>query len=105
MNRQIRFTHAAEIDYYESLAWYEAREAGLGTRFEQVIEEAVRRIREQPERFRATGIRFRNYLLRKMVVQRFPFAIFFVVTSIEVFVLAVFHTSRDPREVADRMAQ
>ena len=72
-----RFTHAAEIDYYESLAWYEERQSGLGIQFEEIIDQIVRRIAEEPQQFRETRIRVESHMLRRNRCSAISFRDFF----------------------------
>jgi plasmid stabilization system protein ParE len=102
MNSSLRFTHAAEIDYYDSLRWYEERQLGLGARFEEAIDRAMLQIRKSPEAFSGPRVFIEGLTLRRFVVQRFPFLIFYVAKDFEVIVVAVFHTSRNPEEIKER---
>ncbi len=57
----------------------------------QCIDDALSRIARSPFLFPTV---YRE--LRRVVVRRFPFAIFYELTSDEIQVIAVFHSRRDP---------
>ena len=63
----------------------------LGMEFEQATREAVRMIQESPERFplHKNGV-------RRFVMDRFPFVIFYTDLPDAVWILAFAHTSRKP---------
>jgi plasmid stabilization system protein ParE len=103
MNRPVRFHHAAEIDYYESIVWYEKRQAGLGERFRQAINQVLHHVTENPERFPRTRFRTGDAVLQRVMVRGFPFVIYFLSRSDEIVIIAVFHTSRDPHQLRDRI--
>lgn len=63
----------------------------LDLEFMQCIDDALSRITLNPFLFPAV---YRK--LRRVVVRRFPFAIFYEFTSDEIQVVAVFHLRRDP---------
>jgi plasmid stabilization system protein ParE len=102
MSRTTRFSIAARIDYREAVEWYEMRQPGLGDRFSIAISAAIERILYNPEVFSTTRFRMSGSVVRRLVVTRFPFVIYFYATDAEVVVVAIFHTSRDPRQVAAR---
>jgi plasmid stabilization system protein ParE len=67
--------------------------AGLGREFLEESRDAYDRIGEDPLRYRQLESGIRRALLR-----RFPYAIYFAVESDVVVVLAVLHVSRNPAE-------
>ena len=70
---------------------YAQRRADLDIEFMESINDALSRIVRNP---RLYPLVYRT--LRRAVVPRFPFAIFYEVTSDEIQVVAVFHSRRDP---------
>lgn len=81
-------------------AWrgYEERREGLGDAFRACVDAAMAEIGRTP----LAGPRFRRDA-RKRVVRRFPYAVISLVEPQHIEVLAVFHTSRDPKEGPERM--
>ncbi|HUS34407.1 MAG TPA: type II toxin-antitoxin system RelE/ParE family toxin [Verrucomicrobiae bacterium] len=102
MSRTTRFARAARIDYRDAVEWYENKQAGLGERFGIAISSAIERIIYEPELFRATSYRMSGHAVRRLIVTRFPFVIYFCATSEEVVIVAIFHSSRDPRQILER---
>lgn len=81
----------AQAEFDESHDWYEAREEGLGERFDDAVNATLALIEQSPRRFRIV-----RGDLRQAVVPVFPFRIFYAVEEDRIYVTSVFHTSRDP---------
>jgi toxin ParE1/3/4 len=82
----------AEADLAASRLWYEEQHEGLGTRFIAEVDATLRRIERNPLAFG-----FVRGKLRRALVQRFPFGVFYVLTEPHIVVVAVLHAARDPR--------
>ena len=87
----IRFTPDADAELAEARQWYAHQRADLDIEFMERIDDALSRIIRNP---RSYPIVYRT--LRRAVVRRFPFAVFYDVTADEIHVIAVFHSRRDP---------
>lgn len=87
----IRFTPDADVELTEAREWYSHQRQDLDLEFMQCIDDALSRIANYPNAF---PIVYRN--LRRVVVRRFPFAVFYEVTADEIEVFAVFHSRRNP---------
>lgn len=72
--------------------WYEEQRSGLGEEFLSVVQATFKSIETCPELFA-----FVAGEIRRAVMSRFPFAVFYVVETHRVVVLRVLHTARDPR--------
>ena len=83
----IRFTPDADTELAEARQWYAYQREDLDLEFMQSIDEALSRIVANPNLY---PIVYRT--LRRAVVRRFPFAIFYEVAADEIQVLAVFHS-------------
>ena len=83
---------AAERDLAAAIAWYEAARAGLSADFRLAADAALERIARHPKAFPLIGRGMRRALLH-----RFPHAVFYRHQAEAVQVVAVLHTSRDPR--------
>src|SRR2546425_10748304 len=88
----IRFPPDADAELAEARQWYAHQRADLDIEFMESINDALSRIVRNP---RLYTIVYRT--LRRAVVRRFPFAIFYEVTADEIQVGAVFHSRRDPK--------
>ena len=81
----------AERDLAEAYAWYEEKVSGLGSDFLAVVEQSLVSIQKYPGRFPLIYLEIRRALIR-----RFPYGIFFVCEEQRISVLAVMHTAREP---------
>ena len=88
---RVLFTAAARADLDDALKWYEARAPEIAPQFREALRAVVARIAENPRQFPASPHQTRRALLR-----RFPYIVIFRVARDTAYVVAVFHTSRDP---------
>lgn len=93
-----RFVSAAEEEFANAGAFYEARRDGLGDEFFESIRAAVILLEEIPEIGTPIDSRYRSLL-----VHRFPFRIIYRVTPGEIVIVAVAHQSRRPEYWRDRI--
>jgi plasmid stabilization system protein ParE len=90
----------AEREFAEAVVFHDEREPGLGQRFARDVLDIFREICRNPERFpRATR------LTRKAKVLDWPYSIYYAVKaeSAEVIISAVWHGSRNPAELRQRL--
>jgi plasmid stabilization system protein ParE len=89
----------AEADIAEAAKWYEEREKGLGTEFIAEINQAIERIGARP----LTYLRLRsNPEVRRILLRRFPYRVFYIVRRDAILVFAVLHTARHERHWRQR---
>jgi plasmid stabilization system protein ParE len=81
----------ARADLAEAKAWYDKQQKGLAGEFRLCVEEAMERIRRMPELHAE-----RDKGVRRCLVRRFPYAIFYKLEDARIVVIAVMHISRDP---------
>jgi plasmid stabilization system protein ParE len=98
MKRGFVLRRVAELEYDDSIAYYEGEREGLGQEFRATIEKCFHRIAENPEWFP----RVRGEVRRAVVLGRFSYVIHFVVEEEQIVILSVFHTSRDPEQLKYR---
>ncbi len=91
------FTPAAQGEVVEALDWYEQQSPGLGETLVIELNRIAIRIVANPLHFPRVHKDVRRALLR-----RFPYAIFFRVAEDEIQVIACFHTRRDPTHWRER---
>jgi plasmid stabilization system protein ParE len=97
VTRHVRFRPQAEAEVLEVRSWYEERRRGLGAEFGAAVDNLVGRIAENPEAFpRAHGD------VRRAILHRFPYAIYFRSSSDDIIVLAV-HGRQHPRRWQSRV--
>ena len=89
----------AGADISKAFEWYDGQMKGLGRSFLTSIENALRAIQKHPARFQIVHKNVRRSLLR-----RFPYAIFFIQDEESIVVIAVLHQARDPRRWTLRYA-
>ncbi len=95
---KLKISPFAESDIQESINFYNEQNENLGQSFLGVINEAFDSIKKNPLQFPKA-----YKVLRKLVTPRFPFIIFFTIKEDTCYVLAIFHTSRNPTTIKDRL--
>jgi plasmid stabilization system protein ParE len=95
---QIRYVPEADAELAEARIWYRSQRQGLDVALMQRVDEAVKRIIENPNAFPVVHEQF-----RRAIVRQFPFAIFFEVRESEIVVFAIFHSRRNPQRVKSRL--
>lgn len=90
--RTVRIAARAEHDITDAAAWYEEQRVGLSIEFLHSLDQAFADISERPQAFRVIRQSIRRILLR-----RFPYGVFFMEDGSDVTVLAVVHTRWHPR--------
>ena len=91
MTRAVRFLPEALEDLITNQRRYSSREPGLEKDFAEVIEAAIKRILNDPSPFPCV-----YGPVRRLVVRRFPYALYFREVGDEILVLAV-HGRQNPR--------
>ena len=92
MSIPVVFTAAAEADVAEAHLWYRERGLGLGDDFVRAVDASVAGIARHPE---SHSVMHRG--VRRALLRRFPYGLFYVVQPDRIVVLACFHAARDPR--------
>jgi|APTNR8051073442_1049403.scaffolds.fasta_scaffold13276_4 toxin ParE1/3/4 len=82
----------AEVELWEAVDWYDDQKEDLGKSFAFEIQETVNLIRLNPTQFPVVAGN-----KRKAIVNRFPFVVVFEVKDNLIFILAIFHTRRNPK--------
>jgi plasmid stabilization system protein ParE len=100
MSLPLIITPEAEGDLVDAKAWYDRKREVLGEQFVLCVEAALDHIRRVP-----AGAREVHPGVRRVVVRRFPYGIFYRVDSDQIAVIAVYHSKRDPRGWQSRASQ
>jgi len=81
----------ADLDVAAAFEWYEDQRLGLGAEFLEQLRATYDRIAEGPLKYQElrSGI-------RRALLTRFPYAVYFAVEADFIAVVAVLHASRDP---------
>lgn len=92
MNYVLVFRPEVRDELDEAYSWYESQELGLGDDFLEQVDEALDRICQMPESYPAV---YRD--VRRTMIRRFPYIIYYRIVSSRVIVTAVFHGRRNPK--------
>jgi toxin ParE1/3/4 len=84
---------SVDLDVEAAFEWYENERPGLGGEFLDELRATYHRIADGPLKYRELRGGIRRALLR-----RFPYAVYFAIDPDIVVVLAVLHASRDPAQ-------
>ena len=88
----------AQLDIEEAAIWYEDRRPGLGLRFLDELDYVMERITATPLQFPEIHPRVRRGLLK-----RFPYSVYFLAGGEQVEVIAVLHQHRHPDAWRNRL--
>ena len=82
----------ARAEFESALEWYASHAPDAAEEFAAQFEVALRLIEEAPERNRVVSGR-----LRRLLVRRFPYGVYYKVFPHVISVVGVIHGRRDPR--------
>lgn len=88
----------AEADMAEAFDWYDERRAGLGGEFLAEVNAVFEKVIEHPLRF---AVLYRD--VRRALVRRFPYKVFFYIEAHKAVVIGVIHAKRHPRAWQSRV--
>lgn len=92
MTLRVAFRRAAKAEFIDAAAWYETQRSGLGDEFVNEVEKSIAKAAESPLLFPVV-----SGDVRRVVVRRFPYCIYFRTRQETLVILAVFHGRRDPQ--------
>jgi plasmid stabilization system protein ParE len=99
MIRRVIIRPEAKRDLREAKAWYRNISRELGNDFVRRIDDAIALVQERPLAFQIVQRTFRRILLH-----RFPYALFYHASESRIVVVAVLHQARDPGVLESREA-
>jgi plasmid stabilization system protein ParE len=99
MKYSLVFSSLAQQDVIEAIRWYNNQKQNLGFQFYDRLSEKLSAIRKNPLYY---SIRFKK--VRASKVAKHPFLIYFKIDEKNsvIAILAVLHTSRNPKEITKR---
>lgn len=102
MNRRrlIHFYPAAEVELRDAVAYYNEQCAGLGFEFAAEIRKTLDRIHRFPSAWTKLSPR-----IRRCLTNRFPYAVIFQYSDVDIFVVAVMHLKREPNSWRDNLSE
>lgn len=92
MSRRLIVRPEAESDIAAAAQWYEEQRPGLSLAFRSALDRAFTAVSENPDRYAHI---YRD--VRRALVRRFPYGVFYVDQGERIVVIGVLHTSRDPK--------
>jgi len=93
MKREVRVLPEAEEELAAAAQWYEERRPGLGVQFVATVDAFVDRVAEAPL---ACPTWLKGFPYRKVVMQRFPYIVFFRLVGDDVEIVPFAHAKRAP---------
>ena len=99
MSRAFVIRPEAEADLADARRWYEDRREGLGDEFVEHVDAAFQQVQRMPL---VPAPKYQN--VRRVLLKRFPYAVFYHVDDDQITVIAVYHTSRAPRGWQSRIS-
>ena len=96
MSKPLRIDREAQEELGAAVSWYEDQRPGLGRELLDAVDETLRRIEAAPQAA-SPALRLPQELgVRRRLVQRFPYSVFYMELSEEIRILAIAHTRRRP---------
>jgi plasmid stabilization system protein ParE len=83
----------AELDIQDAFAWYEVQSPRLGSEFVRAVDVSLSGIGRNP-----LAYPFIRKPIRRVLMRRFPYGIFYVVDQSTIAVIACLHGKRDPSQ-------
>ena len=99
VTRQIIVRPEAEQEVQQAFDWYQEQSAGLGLEFLRTIEACLSGVTRNP--FAYTVAKVPN--VRRALVRRFPYALFYLADDDAIVVIAVFNVKRQPIDWTKRV--
>ena len=90
MSLPVVLSPVAQAEFDDAADWYD-QQAGLGPAFTAAVREVLKRIGATPL---VHQVVYKN--IRRGVVRRFPYSVFYRVDPMRITVIAVFNNRRDP---------
>jgi plasmid stabilization system protein ParE len=89
--RALTLLPRAEVDLFDAAIWYETEREGLGRALEADFNLLALRIQSGPLQFPEIEPN-----VRRAMLNRFPYGVYFIVEDETVIVFAILHLRRDP---------
>ena len=99
MKKPVIVRAEAEVDLAEAYNWYEQQVRDLGGEFLLCVDAVMASIERNPHLYPVVY----KSIIRRALMRRFPYGVFFVDGERNVSVIAVAHAKRNPRVWQDRV--
>jgi plasmid stabilization system protein ParE len=97
MNYVLVFRPEVQEELHDAYNYYQSQKTGLGDEFLDCVDDTLNRICQMPESYPVV-----ERDIRRSVVRRFPYAVYYRIVSSRVIAIAIFHGRRDPKEWESR---
>jgi len=97
--KPVIFHRQAKAEMRAAIAYYDGEREGLGAEFQEAVETAIDQIRQMPQGFSPHG----DEGMRKHIVRRFPYTIFYLELEDFIWIAAVANQRRRPGYWANRI--
>ena len=87
-------------EYREAAHWYNEREPLLALRFVDEVESTIRRVLDDPNRFRVV-----DEDVRRCLAHVFPYAVLYTMEPSFILIVAVLHCAREPGYWKNRLVK
>lgn len=94
---KLRLLPSAWRDLAAAYYFYENQRAGLGSEFRETVLEEIEKLSS------TAGVHRRVFGQRRLLVRRFPYAVYYLIENGDVLVLAVLDCRRDPIWIRKRL--
>ena len=81
----------ARLDLLDTFQWYQEQRPGLGHDFKLCVDGVISKLQKRPSIYKKI-----HRDIRRAIIKRFPFGVFYVEDNNTVIILAVLHARRDP---------
>ena len=88
------------IDLTDAIDWYENELPGLGKRFLNRFEEAIKKIQSNPFGYLNVGLG-----VKRILTKNFPYKVFYTVSDNTIFIIGVLHSKRSNSFVIKRLTR
>ena len=100
MIHRLHLWDEAHLDVVEAVAWYEEQRSGLGAELLTELDVVMQRVIQTPLQFPEI-----REGVRRALLHRFPFSVYFRVGHETIDVVAILHHHRHPRVWEERIAK
>ena len=94
---KVIFSKIAKLEFEDAIAYYELEYPGLGLKFKEEIRKNINIIKKHPH---AWAVERGD--IRKSLLHKFPYKIFFSIEKDHIFIIAISHQHRKPDYWVDR---
>jgi len=98
MSRRLIVRPEAELELSAAFNWYEDCTSGLGSDFLLCVDAVFHAIQRAPQQYPRV-----HSVVRRALIRRFPYEVFFLEDDERIVVLSVFHAKRNPKRWKERI--